>query len=326
MLLDEYNRDIHYLRVSVTDACNLRCVYCMPEDMTFRPGSALMQDDELIELLGLFAALGFDKFRFTGGEPTLRANITGLVRAAARAPGVRDVGLTTNGVQLAFLARPLREAGLTRVNVSLDTLDAAKFRTITRWGRLDDVRDGLAAAEKAGLRIKLNCVVVRGLNDGDDVIQMAKLTQERAWQVRFIEMMPFGGISEFQLQHSVREDELRARIAAALGPLELCDGGKLDGEARLYRLDGAPGRLGFISPVSAPFCAGCNRVRLTADGMLRLCLLREMEADLLAPLRAGRPREEIKALIRDRVRRKPWGHGLAAHQFATNRTMSEIGG
>jgi cyclic pyranopterin phosphate synthase len=326
MALDQYQRVINYLRVSVTDACNLRCVYCMPENMTFRPGSALLQDEEIITLLGLFAELGFEKIRFTGGEPTVRANIVGLVKAAAGTAGIRKVALTTNGVLLDHLARPLREAGLGQVNVSVDTLNEKKFRQLTRWGNLRDVWAGLQAAERVGLQLKLNAVVVRGLNDGEDVVGLARLTLEHAWQVRFIEMMPFGGLSEFQISHSVTEEELRGKISAALGPLELCDEGRLDGEARVYRLAGAKGTLGFISPVSKPFCAGCNRARLMADGMLRLCLLREREADLRAPLRAGLPRAELKQLIQDSIHLKPWGHGLATQQFATNRTMSEIGG
>ena len=326
MAIDQYQRTINYLRVSVTDACNLRCVYCMPENMTFRPGPELLQDEEIITLLGLFAELGFEKIRFTGGEPTVRTNIVGLVRAAAATPGIRQVALTTNGVLLDHLARPLREAGLSQVNVSVDTLNEKRFRQLTRWGNLRDVWAGIQAAERVGLKLKLNAVVVRGLNDTEDVVALAQLTREHPWQVRFIEMMPFGGISEFQLSHSVPEQELRDRIAAALGPLELCHEGRLDGEAKVYRLAGAPGTLGFISPVSQPFCAGCNRARLMADGMLRLCLLREREVDLRAPLRGGLERGALKQLMEQHIYLKPWGHGLAAHQFATNRTMSEIGG
>ena len=326
MATDQYQRTINYLRVSVTDACNLRCVYCMPENMTFRPGPELLQDEEITTLIGLFAELGFEKIRFTGGEPTVRTNIVGLVKAAAATPGIRQVAMTTNGVLLDHLARPLREAGLSQVNVSVDTLNEKRFRQLTRWGNLRDVWAGIQAAERVGLKLKLNAVVVRGLNDTEDVVALAQLTREHAWQVRFIEMMPFGGISDFQISHSVPEQELRDRIAAALGPLELCHEGKLDGEAKVYRLAGAPGTLGFISPVSQPFCAGCNRARLMADGMLRLCLLRERELDLRGPLRGGLERGALKQLMEQQIYLKPWGHGLAAHQFATNRTMSEIGG
>lgn len=326
MALDQYNREINYLRVSVTDVCNLRCVYCMPENMTFRPGPALLQDGEIIRLLDLFAQIGFEKIRFTGGEPTLRTNITGLVKAAAETPGIRKVAMTTNGILLDYLARPLRDAGLTQVNVSLDTLDHVKFRQMTRWGNLRDVMAGIEAAERVGLPVKINAVVVRGLNDGSDVIELARLTLEHNWQVRFIEMMPFGGISEFQIAHSVSEETLRQNIAAELGALDLCNEGKLDGEARVYRIAKAKGTLGFISPVSAPFCAGCNRSRLMADGMMRLCLLREKEIDLRKLLRDGAEDDSLKAAMRQAVHQKPWGHGLASNQFATNRAMSEIGG
>lgn len=325
MLRDQYGREIRYLRVSLTDVCNLRCVYCMPEQMTFRPGTALLRDDEVLTLIRLFAELGVEKIRFTGGEPTLRRNLVELVRAVAACPGIRTVGLTTNGILLDFLARPLREAGLCSVNVSLDTLDAARFRRITRWGNLRDVVAGLEAAERVGLTIKINAVPVRGFND-DDVVSLAKLTLEKPWQVRFIEMMPVGQIAGFQQTHVIAEGEVRARIETVLGPLMPENNGQLDGEARVFRLPGARGTVGFISPVSNPFCAGCNRVRLTADGMLRLCLLRATEVDLRKPLRAGWDRARLRSLIHQAIVHKPWGHGLAQADFATNRVMSEIGG
>jgi cyclic pyranopterin phosphate synthase len=326
MAVDQHGRTINYLRVSLTDACNLRCVYCMPEQMTFRPGSALLQDDELLTLVGLFAEIGFEKIRFTGGEPTLRRNLVELVRAVAAMPGIKSISMTTNGILLDHLARPLRDAGLDRVNVSIDTLDEARFRQITRWGNLRDVMAGLEAAERAGMRVKLNCVPVRGYNDHDDVTALAKLTLDRPWQVRFIEMMPLGGVTAFQQDHAIHETSLHKHIESVLGPLEPVNEGQLDGEARVYQLPGARGTIGFISSVSNPFCASCNRVRLTADGVLRLCLLREMETDLRKPLRAGWSRPRLTALIRESILQKPWGHGLAENQIATNRTMSEIGG
>ena len=326
MTLDQYGRRIDYLRISLTDQCNLRCVYCMPEDMAFRPGADLMQDEELIRLARLFAELGFHKFRLTGGEPTIRQNVVGLVQQLAALPDVREVAMTTNGVLLKHLARPLAQAGLHRLNISLDTLDPHKFRNLTRWGNVDDVRAGIQAAQAAGFAIKLNAVVARGINDREDVVELARLTLQQPWQVRFIEMMPLGRISDFQLSHVVSEDELLATISAALGPLDLLDDGRLDGEARRYRLRGAPGDLGFISSVTKPFCAGCNRARLTADGKLRLCLLRDKELDLLPLLRNQAPDEELKALIEKSIWYKPWGHGLAEHSFPTHRVMSEIGG
>lgn len=326
MALDRFGRNIHYLRISLTDHCNLRCVYCMPEDMTFRPNSAMMQDDELLRLVGVFARLGFDKIRLTGGEPTVRANVVEVVRRIAATPGIESLSMTTNGVLLEKLARPLKAAGLQRVNVSLDTVDAERFHRITRWGKLEQVWAGIQAAEAAGLTpVKINAVVVRGFNDGD-VTGLARLTQEHAWQVRFIEMMPFGGDTAFQQQQVVSDAEIRARIEAELGPLELQGGGRLDGEARIYRLPGAPGELGFISSVTLPFCASCSRARLTADGKLRLCLLRDKELDLLTPLRQGATDEELRQLVVAGIWVKPWGHGLADGEVATNRVMSEIGG
>ncbi|MBI4630289.1 MAG: radical SAM protein [Chloroflexi bacterium] len=235
MPLDRFSRNIHYLRVSLTDRCNLRCVYCMPEDQTFRPKPELMQDEELLTLIRLCAEMGFDKFRLTGGEPTVRANIVDLVRGIAQTQGVRSLSMTTNGILLNRLAKPLAGAGLQRVNISIDSLDAQKFKRLTRWGSFEDVWEGIKASEEAGLTpIKLNAVVVRGYNE-DDVIDLARLTLDHAWQMRFIEMMPFGDVSEFQTTQIVSAEEMRKRISDAIAPLEPIDGGKLDGEARLYR-------------------------------------------------------------------------------------------
>ena len=326
MAIDRFGRDIHYLRISLTDHCNLRCVYCMPEDMTFRPNPELMQDDEVLHLVRLFARLGFDKFRLTGGEPTVRAHIVDLVREIKLTPGVRTITMTTNGVLLSRLARPLAEAGLDRVNVSLDTLDPEKFRRLTRWGSLEDVWQGIEAAEEAGLApVKLNAVVVRGYNE-TDVVDLARLTLDKPWQVRFIEMMPFAGVTDLQIEAAVSASEMRAAIEAAFGPLQVANGGELDGEARLFRLPAGMGEIGFISSVTAPFCAACTRARLTADGRLRLCLLREGEVDLLTPLRQGATLEELRQLILDGIWYKPWGHGLEEGIIPLNRVMSEIGG
>lgn len=327
MALDRFARRVHYLRIGLTDRCNLRCVYCMPEAMTFRPRAELMQNNELFALVDLFARLGFDKMRLTGGEPTVRDGIVDVVRRIGATPGVRSLSMTTNGVRLKDLAEPMAQAGLQRVNVSVDSLDPVKFRRLTRWGDLDDVWQGLQAAERAGLTpIKLNAVVVRGYNDGVDLVELARLTLEHAWQVRFIEMMPFAGLSDFQRAQVVGADEMRTTISAALGPVEPIDGARLDGEASLYRLEGASGELGFISSITEPFCASCNRARLTADGKLRLCLLREFEVDLLTPLRAGASLEELERLVLDGVWYKPWGHGLAEDVIPLDRVMSEIGG
>ncbi|HZW02743.1 MAG TPA: radical SAM protein, partial [Anaerolineaceae bacterium] len=233
---------------------------------------------------------------------------------------------TTNGVLLKKLAQPLKDAGLERVNISLDTLDPERFKRVTRWGSLEQVWEGILAAEQAGLTpIKINAVVVSGYN-ADDVVDLARLTYEHPWQVRFIEMMPFGRVTDLQRSQVVTADEMQATIQQHLGELELAHNGDLDGEARIYRLPGACGELGFISSVTVPFCAACTRARLTADGKLRLCLLRDKELDLLTPLRQGASIEDLRQLIIGGIWQKPWGHGLAEGDFAVNRTMSEIGG
>ena len=326
MAFDRFGRKIHYLRISLTDHCNLRCVYCMPEEMTFRPPAEMMQDDEVLLLTRLFADLGFDKIRLTGGEPTVRLHIVEIVRGIAAIPGIRSVSMTTNGVLLSKLSKPLAAAGLERVNVSIDTLNPAKFKRLTRWGDIEDVWEGILAAEAAGLTpVKLNAVVVRGYNE-EDVVDLARLTREHPWQVRFIEMMPFGGATDLQTSQMVSALEMQKNIEQALGPLTPVNGGELDGEARIYRIPDAQGDIGFISSVSAPFCADCTRARLTPDGILRMCLLREYEIDLLTPLRTGASLEDLRKLVLEAVWNKPWGHGLADGEIPLNRVMSEIGG
>ncbi len=326
MVQDQYGRSINYLRISLTDKCNLRCVYCMPEDITFRPSSDLLQDDEIMRLVRLFADLGFHKFRLTGGEPTVRANVVKLVQDISQTPGVKTVAMTTNGLQLSRLAEPLAKAGLQRVNISIDTLDAEKFRKVTRWGKIEDVWAGIHAAEAAGLGIKLNAVVVRGYNDQEDVIDLARLTLYQPWQVRFIEMMPFGDVADFQQAGVVTEKQLHETISQSLGKLSTINKGQLDGEARLYQLPNARGKLGFISSVTQPFCASCSRARLTADGRLRLCLLRDNEVNLLESMRAGADDTELRQIITDTIWLKPWGHKLDEDIIPLNRVMSEIGG
>ncbi len=326
MAVDQFGRQIHYLRISLTDHCNLRCIYCMPEDQTFRPNPELMQDDEIALLTRLFANLGFDKIRLTGGEPTVRAHIVDIVRSIASTPGIRSVSMTTNGVLLKKLAAPLAQAGLHRVNVSVDTLNAEKFRRLTRWGKLDDVWDGILAAEQAGLTpLKLNAVVVKGYNE-EDVIDLARLTYDHPWQVRFIEMMPFAGVTDVQTGQVITAAQIQAKIESVLGAMQPANDGKLDGEARVFQLPGAFGNLGFISSVTNPFCESCTRARLTADGRLRLCLLRENEVDLLTPLRAGASLDDLRKIILDGIWSKPWGHGLAQGVIPLNRVMNEIGG
>ncbi len=322
---DSYGRSIHYLRISLTDRCNFRCVYCMPVDMVFQNKSYLLQDDELLRLVRIATTIGFDRVRLTGGEPTVRPNLVNLVAGIAAIPGLREIAMTTNAMRLEKLADPLARVGLRRVNISIDTLDAERFHKITRFGKLDQVWRGIMAAERAGLSpIKLNAVIVRGYNE-DDIVDLAKLTLDHEWDMRFIEVMPLGSIADFQIDSVVPVAEMKLRIESALGPLETLE---WDGHnpSRPWRLRGGAGTIGFISSVTQPFCAGCDRMRLSADGRLRLCLLRDDEVDLLTPLRDGASDEELRDLMAGGVTNKPWGHGLAEHVVAATRVMSQIGG
>lgn len=323
---DQYGRELSDLRISLTDRCNLRCVYCMPaEGIDFRPPDELLHDDEMLLLVRIAAELGVQRIRLTGGEPTVRPAITDLVAAIAAVPGIRDLSLTTNGILLEHLAPDLARAGLRRVNVSLDTLEGEKFRRITRGGQVDRVLAGIARAEEVGLRpIKINAVVVRGFNE-EDVVPLASLTRDRPWEVRFIEVMPFGVVADVADAGIVTSEESMARIEAALGPLAPLDLSGAD-PARTYRLPGATGILGFISPISQPFCSKCGRLRLTADGRLRLCLLRDDEVDLLTPLRNGASYEELKGIFAAGAYRRPFGHALAERLFPEKRVMIQIGG
>jgi cyclic pyranopterin phosphate synthase len=325
MPLDSYGRDIHYLRISLTDKCNMRCVYCMTEDMVFQPNDALLTAAEIRRLVQIFARIGVDKIRLTGGEPTVHPDLLAIVRDI-RAAGITRISMTTNGLRLAELAVPLRQAGLERVNVSVDTLDPERFHRVTRWGRLAKVLDGVYAAEAAGLTpVKINAVIARGFNE-QDIADLARLTLSHPWQVRFIEMMPFGDVAEFAQNATISQAEIMRRIEEEVGALHPIAEGRLDGEARLYRLAGAQAAVGFISTLTNPFCASCSRVRLTADGHLRLCLLRDDEGDVLTPLRRGATDDELEELIRSLIWRKPWGHSLPDGLIPLERVMSQIGG
>jgi cyclic pyranopterin phosphate synthase len=297
----------------------------MAEDMVFMPSDDLMTTPEILRLVNIFARLGIDKIRLTGGEPSIHPDLLEIV-SGIRDAGISRISMTTNGLRLADLAKPLKAVGLERVNVSVDTLDPERFHRVTRWGKLDKVMEGIYAAEANGLTpLKINAVVARGFNE-DDVVGLARLTLTHPWQVRFIEMMPFGEVANFAQDAVVSQTEIIQRIEAELGSLVPVDDGKLDGEARLYRLAGSLAAIGFISTVTNPFCASCTRSRLTADGKLRLCLLRDDEGDLLTPLRSGASDAEMEQLIRSLIWRKPWGHGLPDGVIPLQRVMSQIGG
>jgi cyclic pyranopterin phosphate synthase len=324
---DRFGREINYLRLSLTDRCNLRCVYCMPmHGLTFVPGPELLTAEELEKVVRAAVDVGFNKVRLTGGEPTLRTDIVEIVRRLAQMDGVDQLVMTTNGYRLAYIAQELKEVGLKRVNIHVDSWRQESLQRTMRLGTLDKVWAGIEASEQAGLTpIKLNAVITRGYND-DAAVDLARLTLTKPWQIRFIELMPFGGPTEIQLEHYVSSAEVKTRIEAELGPLFEINEGKLDGEARVYRLAGSEGAVGFISPVSDPYCDDCNRMRLTADGRLRMCLLTEDEINFRSTLRGGGTHQDLVALFEQAIHHKPVGHQLRNGHFAENRTMSQIGG
>ena len=326
---DTLGRQINYLRVSVTDRCNLRCVYCMPAS-----GVPLVERSEILSLeeLNLFlaaaAAAGITRVRFTGGEPLLRRGLTSLVRQTAALPGITDVSLTTNGLLLGDMAGELKAAGLSRVNISLDSLRPGRYAAITRGGDLAQVWRGIRAALAAGLEpVKINTVVVRGLND-DELEDLARLTIEPGLHVRFIELMPISSAALFTADSLVSAAEIRAHLAG-MGRWEPVPGPAGGGPARYVRLPGAAGTVGFISALSEHFCGACNRLRLTANGCLRACLYHGAEWDVKGLLRAGHPRERLLTELADVVRTvaaaKPAGHQLQGG-WTDQRSMSQLGG
>jgi cyclic pyranopterin phosphate synthase len=322
-LSDSFQRPIDYLRISVTDRCNLRCVYCMPaEGIDLLAHEDVLSYEEIYRVATVAAELGIKKVRITGGEPLVRIGLSGLIEMLAQIDTIDDIALTTNGILLARYANELKAAGLRRVNISLDTLKPDKFRLITRGGDLDTVLESIEAAGIAGLNpIKINVVVMAGSND-DELTDFACKTVDDGWHVRFIEHMPFN--SEMASSSFVSVNEVRERLAS-LGELEPCTF-KGNGPAKYYRLSQAKGTIGFITPVSEHFCFHCNRLRLTADGKLRPCLLSEQEIDLRQPLRQGISAEELKKLIKKAVDSKPQKHKLAEGLVPRNRPFSQVGG
>src|SRR6202167_3641007 len=329
---DSFNREIDYLRISVIDNCNLRCVYCMPlEGLRFLPRDELLTPSEIELVVRAAVSVGFRKFRLTGGEPTLRADLIEIVERLAAVPGMGDLALTTNAILLPKLARPLKDAGLKRINVHLDSLNPATVERQMRWGTFARAWDGIMAAEAAGLTpIKLNSVVTAGFNE-EGVVELARLTIERDWHVRFIELMPLGGgeCATLSIKRYVSNIETRRRIEAAFGPLSEIESANPADEARNYQMAGARGVIGFISPVSEPYCGTCNRMRLTADGKFHLCLLNDDELDVRKALRAGNGDgglARIGQILLTAVERKPTGHHLLEGRSTQDRSMYQIGG
>ncbi len=329
MWVDTFGRMITYLRISVTDRCNLRCVYCMPKNrLQWQPLADQLSVEEITRVVETAAEGGVKRVRLTGGEPLVHPQVVEIVQHLAAIPGIDEVSLTTNAMLLERLAQPLAEAGLKRVNISLDTLNADKFKRITRGGEIGRVWKGIAAAERAGLApLKLNTVIVRGLND-DELPSLASLTVENDWHVRFIELMPIGNLQDWGPgflpldRRYVSVQEMREALAAfRLQPVDRPYG---NGPARTYRIPEALGTVGFISPLGEHFCENCNRLRLTSDGKLRACLAMPGEISLREALRSRQPLED---LFRQAIARKPKGHEMqAAMSTASQRGMSQIGG
>ena len=317
-MIDRLGRDITYLRISVTDKCNLRCRYCMPEDGVCRKDHAdMLTEDEIIEAVKVAAELGITKIRITGGEPLVKKNIVSICRRTAQVEGIKEVCLTTNGVLLPQLAKPLREAGVKRLNLSLDTLKEDKYAYITRIGKLETFRAGLDAAFEAGFeKIKINAVLIGGFND-DEIVDMANLTREYPLDMRFIELMPMYDSGDFGMAAYLPYSKVLEKLPDAQEVIR--DGGV----AKLYRLPGAKGNIGLISPVSAHFCGECNRLRLTADGKLKPCLHSADEYSIKGLDHAG-----MKAVMEQAIWNKPAWHGDldAIHRSQAGRNMNEIGG
>ena len=326
---DRFGRVHDDLRVSVTDRCNLRCTYCMPEEPTWFPREQILRFEEIARVVGIAARGGVRKIRVTGGEPLVRRDLPELVRLLRETPGIEDISLTTNGVLLARLARPLAEAGLARINVSLDSLSPARFLRLSRRAALDAVLAGLAAAAQAGLvPIKVNTVVLRGEND-DEVEALVEHAREHGWELRFIEFMPLANGGTWDLSRVVTGAEIRRRIASRW-PIEPDPHGDPHAPATRWVFRDGRGAVGFIDSVTRPFCASCSRLRLTADGHFRVCLYDEREIDLKSPLRAGASDEELAQLMRQAVLAKGPGGALEilARRAAprVTRTMHQIGG
>ena len=329
-MTDPFGRSISYLRVSVTDRCDLRCFYCMSEDMTFLPKADLLTLEELDRLCSAFIAKGVRKLRLTGGEPLVRRNVMGLVRSLSRhlqTGALDELTLTTNGSLLSKYAAELADCGVKRINVSLDTLDAAKFRAITRWGDIVKVQAGIEAALAAGLKVKINAVALKGLNE-DEIPSLMEWAHGKGMDLTLIEVMPMGDIGEGRIDQYVPLSLLRAKLTANYTLTDLPD--DTGGPARYVRIGETGGRLGFITPMTHNFCESCNRVRITCTGTIHTCLGHEDATDLRAPLRAAADNGPLNAAIDSAIGLKPKGHDFIIDRRhkgpSVSRHMSVTGG
>ena len=330
-MLDNYDRDINYLRVSITDRCNLRCTYCRPkEGISLKGHDDILRYEDILRVVAQAVKMGLIKVRLTGGEPLVRRGFVEFAAALQKIQGLQDTSLTTNGILLDRFADEIFQAGITRINISLDSLNKEKYFQITGGGNIDDALRGIAAAEKAGFHpIKINAVVINGFND-DEVLDFVKLAEKKPFQIRFIEIMP---ISAVNVNHP-REFLATRHLINLIGrhfQLDAIGGkrNKSDGPAKIFKLKGGQGEIGFINPVSDHFCATCNRLRLTADGKLRACLLKDEEIDLKEALVRHCSDDELASLIRQAILLKPQHHDLDCtdrHLKKCHRDMSDIGG
>lgn len=324
-MFDHFDREINYLRVSVTDRCNLRCTYCMPkEGLSLIGHDDILRYEEYLRIIGAAAQLGITKVRITGGEPLVRRGVVEFIDSLRTIPGLTDISLTTNGILLETHADRLFAAGVRRINVSLDSLDPEKYAKITRGGNIHSVIRGIRKAREIGFSpIKINIVAIKGFND-NEILDFARLTLTNPYQIRFIELMALGNAGIENNGHFISNSIIMEKIEK-LGALESTGDRELGskGPARLYRLPGGMGQIGFISPMSHHFCHSCNRLRLTADGHLRACLLSDNEVDLKTPLRAGDD-DKIRELIRGTISRKPKQHELSCDEDHIKKCMKEM--
>lgn len=316
---DSFGREVTYLRLSITDRCNLRCKYCMPEEgINKLAHENILSLEEIDEIVAAFADLGINKVRITGGEPLIRKGIISLIEKISHHSGIKDLALTTNGIYLKAMAKDLKEAGLTRINVSLDSLNPKKYAEMTRGGNLNDVLEGIERAKQVGLKpIKLNVVLIGGFND-DEIEDFVALTQDQEIDVRFIELMPIGEVATWSLDNFLSNDYVLQKVPSLIQEAEIEPGSP----AVYYRLPGGKGRVGLISPISCKFCDSCNRIRLTSEGQLKYCLHSNEEFDLRTVLRE---KGSLKELIENSVLKKPLEHEIEQGSFIS-RNMVQIGG
>lgn len=320
-MIDSFGRKINYLRISITDLCNLRCKYCMPESgIDKKCHDQILRNEEIIEIVRIMSELGIDKVRITGGEPLIRKGIVDIIKEISAFEGIKEVVMTTNGELLEDMAKDLKEAGLGRVNISLDTFDRDKFISITRRDSLDKVLKGIDKAIEVGLDpVKINTVLMGGVND-DEIEKFVSLTKDKPIDVRFIELMPIGEASNWSKERFISTGEILDRVPD-LNPVV---GKDVSSPAKYYKLHDSLGTVGLIDPISCSFCSNCNRIRVTSDGKLKLCLHSDIEIDLLTALREGK---DVKKLILESIKVKPEKHSMESEDFTPiTRNMNRIGG